>query len=865
MTARACFTAKLASGRVDREAGGMILDELDRLEQAYAAQAGKAGSAGQAAAADALSAAAHMAWREEQKALNALRAQLTAARAVADYDGRVGLLRDEGKAPVTLSGVARRFFGGVSTLESALRAVLTRDPHEIATTGNVHYAARQIRAEAQRRMRATIETLRPKLLGLKEETAAQIDVLRALFGDPAASAEGRAAAEGWSAAAAYLRERFVAAGGWIPERANWRLGNPVADPLKVRSISADDFVARVRPLLDRDQMISFRTGLKLDDAELDALLRQVRETIASGGVEGGPTAAVTGRGALSERRDAMRVLVFKDADGWMQYHADFGRGSIWDAMGDHVEAMARETAQLEVLGDPQTFKRYALSLFDREAQRLARTAPAGDAKAAQAALKDNQAIAGEVAAGRSRFLALFAEVTGARETQAGNLAVAGWLGAQRSLLTAAQMGSALLASLTDPGTLLMAARFNGISGMGAIRRAVAGMADHEFELNALQIGVAADSFARGAHAVDRFLGEEIGAGRAAKLSNAVVRASGLRKWTELLRRGFAEEFQAALANRRGQSFAEADAAFRGALTRYGVTPAEWAALKDAPLHTPVAGADFVSPPLLREAGLTSLADKLGRMVDTEMDHAVIDADPISRSLILGGSAPGTVGGETRRAVGMYKQFPLTFVMTHFARATARGWDGSRLSHGALTFMTMWGLGVVSMQAKEIANGRDPLTLDPTEPAGLRAFGKAMLQGGGLGVFGDFVALDQTRYGNTWAAMLAGPQAGQIEAALGDFLSANIGRAIKGEPTHFAGDALYVGARYLPGQSLWFSRLAFQRAVVDAAAQAIDDRAPERFRRMERAAVKAFDQSHWWAPGEARPDRSPDLAAIGGRP
>ena len=113
---------------------------------------------------------------------------------------------------------------------------------------------------------------------------------------------------------------------------------------------------------------------------------------------------------------------------------------------------------------------------------------------------------------------------------------------------------------------------------------------------------------------------------------------------------------------------------------------------------------------------------------------------------------------------MYKQFPLTFVMTHFARATARGWDGSRLSHGALTFLTMWGLGVVSMQAKEIANGRDPLTLDPTEPAGLRAFGKALLQGGGLGVFGDFVALDQTRYGNSWATMLAGPQVGQLNLA-----------------------------------------------------------------------------------------------------
>jgi hypothetical protein len=133
-----------------------------------------------------------------------------------------------------------------------------------------------------------------------------------------------------------------------------------------------------------------------------------------------------------------------------------------------------------------------------------------------------------------------------------------------------------------------------------------------------------------------------------------------------------------------------------------------------------------------------------------------------------------------------------------------------------------------------------------------------MQGGGMGIFGDVMFIDQTRYGNTWAATLAGPTAGAIEKILGDFLIKNVQLAGKGEPTHFAGDALYAAAGFLPGSSLWYGRLAFQRGVLDQLALMIDDRAPERFRRIEREAEKNFGQRFWWAPGRSAPARGPDF-------
>jgi hypothetical protein len=133
-------------------------------------------------------------------------------------------------------------------------------------------------------------------------------------------------------------------------------------------------------------------------------------------------------------------------------------------------------------------------------------------------------------------------------------------------------------------------------------------------------------------------------------------------------------------------------------------------------------------------------------------------------------------------------------MMHFARATARGWDGSRMGHAAIAFLTMTALGALAMQSKEILAGRDPLSLDPSTGNGLRAWGKATLQGGGLGVFGDVLFVDQTKYGNTWAATVAGPVAGAVETVLGDFIIKNVQQAGKGEQTQFLGDALYAGGR-----------------------------------------------------------------------
>jgi hypothetical protein len=872
-----CFAAKIAAGTVKPEAGNPLAAEIARLETKLA-EAGAEADAILGGYADFLRDRAESAARDKMNAYRRIDSQLDKARRIQSYIETVDQLRADKRAPLTLAGGAYR----ESALGAALRSVLTRDPHEIASGPNVNYARQQVRSEAHAQLAELIEAARPKMLGLKEETALELDILRALFegsGSPKGDSPASRLAKAWLGTAESLRGKYNDAGGNIAMRDKWLMPQS-HDSTKVASVNRDTWKEFVLPLLDREQMlyrqpdpvvkgrmnVPSEATRKLNDAELDALLDNVYDAIIARGADDAPSSAFSGRGALANQRSEARILAFRDADSWLSYKESFGApGGIYDAMMAHVRDLSDDIGLMRVMGpDPEATYRYMVSWFDQEMKRLQTEAPKGaDGKTVAKVIKDNQKLESEIRRDRNGFEALWAETTGANSVPV-HVEAAKIMGTMRTALHGMQMGSAIVSSITDPGLMAVTARFNGISAMNVISRAIADMARPGAEISAAQMGLVADSIAESARRVDRHMGEEIQSGRVAQVSSAIIRASGLRRWTAILRQSFGLEYMAELARNQGKAFADMDPNFRKGLERVGVTETEWKGIAKAEAYQPVDGVRLLRP--MDISGVDErLGAKLAQLVNTEMDYAVIEGDPLTRAFIRGQSQPGTGIGELRRAVGMYKAFPITFINLHFARAFARGWDGSRMGHAALTFAMLTGLGVVAMQAKEVMNGRDPLSLDPSTGNGARAWGKAVLQGGGLGVFGDIMFQDKTKFGNSWASTLAGPQFAAVEQILGTFLSANVNRALKGEDTHFGADALYVAGRYMPGSSLWFGRLAFQRQVLDQLALMIDERAPARFARMEAEAARNWGQSFWYAPGQSGPARAPDLTAIGGAP
>lgn len=852
MTARKCFTAKMAAGKVLGRPGQSILETLDQYEAHYKKQLGDDAGARKAAQ-DTADGAEILAARAADLARAAVIAQANVLRSFNAYSGILGNLAAQGQTPLAIAARGKRTGAPQSPLLAAVRSLLVRDPHEIATWANVDKLADFIRGRSHSEFAGGIETLRPKTLGFRAETLLELDALRALYGRTDVDPNARAAAESFSRVAEDLREQFVAAGGSLPARKNWRLPNPWFEASKVRAAGSDRFKAMVRERVDRADMLDFDTGLPLTDAKFEKLLDDAYQTIIANGVSGLPSSQPRGNSRmLANSRAFARLFSWKDAESWTTMAESFGaHSSPYQAMLDHIEGMALDVAMMRVLGpNPDGTARFILSLFDREAARLMQTAPAGaDSKAVKDFAKINQRIESQVARDRQRFENLWAEINGSNNAPV-NVEFARVMSDVRSGLVASQMGSAIISSITDTGTLAMTSRFNGMPAMNVLARATAMMGEKGSEIFAAQQGLIGDSIAMAVGRLDKAMGETIRTGAMSKISSGVIRASGLRRWSATLRNAFGLEYMAHVARERGKGFADLDGDFREALSRYGIDASDWDAIRGTTPHEPRPNAHLLRP---MDVENKAAGEKLGRLISTEMDYAVIERDAQTRALLIGDTRPGTAQGEFWRAVGMYKSFPTSFMLLHFSRAFARGFDGKRMTHGALTFIALSMLGALAMQAKHIVAGREPRNMDPTSGDGLLAWGGAILQGGGLGVFGDMLLIDQTRYGNSWAATIAGPQFAAVEAVLGDFLLKNFQKLGKGEPTQFAGDALYTAGRYMPGSNLWYARLAFQRGVLDQAALMIDPRARDRFQRMERTAERDFGQHYFWKPGQLAPE------------
>ncbi|MCE2932047.1 MAG: hypothetical protein LW833_03685 [Hyphomicrobiales bacterium] len=868
MSVLKCLMAKVKAGLVSADLAQPLVETISRLEKELAAES-KGRDILRAQLAETADAEMKAALREADLAVRQIEKQLQLLREMERGEQIYEQRYKDGKAPFSFSRTLLGSDKESPPIYHIMAAKLDNDRLELMPgVRSVFYASENLRGQAHARMRETIERLRPTFAGLKRSAVAEFEALEAAF-DPNAkvSPEAKAAARGVADAIEFLREAFNSHGGNIARRENY-VPNPAHNTLKVGSAGEEGWVAFVKPRLDRDQMLDWNTGQKLGPNQLDRLLRDVYRTIATDGKKDGPTSAAQGLGALAKRHAEQRVLHFKDATAWIEYDEKFGTGrGIFETWMDHIENMAHDAATLEVLGpNPRLMQRYMLSLIDQWALKKVATGENGQEGKA---LRQNTARRDEARIAKARLNALFAEIDSSNRVPV-SLKAAHYASIVRDVLTAARMGSALLSSFVDTGSAIMRLNFNGLPGSRYIADVAAGMANKELELTAAQMGFVADSAAMLVRQNDRYGGETIRTGFFSRMSNAVITASGLRRWTEVHRKVFGMQIMAQTANMRGRAFDELDPAFRAMFERNGMGRKEWDMIRSVePGQYGNLSGEFITGNEVRaidsrEAG--RVADLFQDAINREMDFGVLDYSPETRSIIVGESKPGTLVGELRRFGGQFKSYPINQVMRLMSTIGAQGADASRLGWGVQTFLVMTALGMLSMQAKEIAKGRDPVTMDPTDPKGGRAWAAAVLQGGGLGVFGDFVFQDQTRQGNSYAAILAGPAFGALEKTFGDFLMANVQRAWKGEPTHFAGDALYAAAGLIPGSNLWYARAAFERGVVDQLALMIDERTPQRFERIEREAQKNWGQSFWWEPGRVEPRRSPNIgAAFGGGP
>jgi hypothetical protein len=692
------------------------------------------------------------------------------------------------------------------------------------TWSNIDNRSSAIEGQAHSLAADMLQNLHTTHLGWGQDRDTLLATVREIFGEATGNEKAAKSATAFSKAAEYLRERYNRAGGFIPKRNDWGMPQ-VHDQVRVSKAGMDDWIEYTLPKLNREAMVN-ADGRIMSDDELMQAMRESYKTVSTDGQNKKVPGAFSGNGKMANRHQDSRFLVFKDADSWIEYQESFGSPDFFNVMVGHIRSMSSEIAMLEVLGpNPNQAFKYLSDITENDG---------------------NMGMVNSVwnvVSGSADMI----EVN--RESLAKGTAFT------RHLLMSAQLGGAAISSITDPVYGKMTRAFNGLPIVKSIQHTVGQLnpADESDRAFAAHLGMVMDGWSSQALVGSRFSGEMDPAGKASKISETLFRASGLTAWTQGQRNSFGLDFQWHLARQMGNPLSNVESKFQGMMRRYGITDDDWEIMRSVPLEEH-GGTSYFRPQNMHDLDLPTetvdnLVTKILEAMNTEMDFAVPTPDARVRAIqTWGGQKRGSVGGEVSRMTMMYKSFSMTQFMTHMYRNGPKFVGVYALRLGIM----LSAMGALSIQMKEISRGREPRQMD-----GAFLFA-AMMQGGGLGIFGDFIDAsgvgNKNRYGNSFLATAMGPGGSLIEDAVGlgvsgfDFAT----DPFTGDETNLGREAARLMQRYTPGNNLWYGRLLFERYLFDNLQEMTDPKAKQNRKKYERKIKTERGQDYWWKRGDSAP-------------
>jgi len=730
--------------------------------------------------------------------------------------------------------------GNINYGKAAL-ALIDRD--ELSRYSSVVQRQAAVERMATSKLDNVLATFRKNLIGQTRNKAKLRNMVREVFGEDTGDASAKEFAEAWHQIEDSLRKRFNAAGGAIPKRKDWGLPQ-FNNTLKVRSATFEEWRDYTMERIDPIKMIDETTGMRITPEKLEIALTQAYETIRTDGFNKLiPGSQAQGR-SIATRRTDHRFLVFKNADAWMEYQERFGNDDPFDTMIGHIQSMSRDIGMMEILGpNPKATIKFL--------QDKIRIQAAGDEALENAANTYSENL-------ESLYLASMG---------ANNLPINGTFGRTfaglRQVLQSAQLGAASISAITDLNFNRMARQFNGlpVTGMiGQYMKLLSPLSAEEQGKLAIRLGLIAEGWNSIASAQMRFTGDISGPEITRRIADFTMRASLLSPITQAGRWAFGMEFLGTLADNVGKTFDELSPELRNTMERYNLRADHWDYMRKTPLYE-YEGASFLRPDDIeartdiRPDLARDLATRLLEMVETETNFAVPSSSLRGRVALTGETRPGTIAGELTRSFAMYKNFGVTLINTHIMRGMNQKGVKGRGRYFADLIISTTIMGALALQLKEMSKGRDP------RPATNTQFWLAsFLQGGGLGIFGDFMFSNINRFDRGLAETIAGPVVGFAD----DVRKLTLGNLVEvasGEDTNIASETIQFAGRYTPGSSLWYSRLGMERLILDQLRLQTDPKARSKMKRLESRYRREYGQQYWWKPGEVQPKRSPDLSNI----
>lgn len=718
---------------------------------------------------------------------------------------------------------------------------------------NVQTRHERILGQLHAMIESGLEKYRPRLAGIIHPIAGMDNLVRESFGEATGDASAKEIAAEFAKAAGHARQRANSAGASLHQMEKWHLPQ-MHDRLKLREVGKEAWTQQHMGWLDWDTM-KHPSGNEILPAERQGVLDAVYDTLVSRGDNKIKPGAQRSEN-LAARLSHERFLHYKDADSWLAANRLYGDGDGFHQMLSYLDGMARSVALMEVLGPNPT----AMKAFVEQSVRKA----AADLETASSTPKKGRSPVDDADKALGQFDEMYAVLTHANAMGEAD----GWghtMAGLRNIISSAVLGSATLAAI--PGDLLLTkhvALFNKLPVSGHIRQYLklmnpASSADRRM---AVRSGLIAESASAIALGHQRYFGAIAGPQLSRRISDTTMRLSLMSPHTQAAKWAFGMETMGAFADFAGKMF---DALpFKEMLDRHGITGADWDIFRATPAYDHKGGKflrpdDVLARTDLDDRTAGGVADKFMDMILYERKYAVPESSIRARQFLVSDTRGGTMAGEVLRSVAMFKNFPVTIMLSHMTRGMQQATYAGRAAYLGSFFTVLTVGGALAVQANEIASGRDPMNMaDP------RFWGKAALKGGGLGYLGDFMFSELNRYGSGLQDMVAGPVV-QFASDLRNLTVGNLAEAIEGKDTKAAKELAAFGTRYAPGSTLWYLKLAFRRIISEQLQAEADPAAHQRFREIEHKALKDYGQEHWWSPGETKPDRGPNMkAAFGAR-
>jgi len=531
-----------------------------------------------------------------------------------------------------------------------------------------------------------------------------------------------------------------------------------------------------------------------------------------------------------------RVLHFKSADDWFVYNDMFGVGNLKESFFSGLQTSGRNIGMMDSLGTKPTdnFNRIRQSVHERLVKLKKDTESTRSNSTYEKYLNN---VDGSVYSVEKFALAKYSAIL-------------------RSIIAMAKLGGATISAAADIGLYGSEMRWQGRSFLGGMFEALNNLRKiknpKQLKDMAESLGFIADNTiydVAGRHQV----GDNLSKGWT-RTQRTFFKLNLLSWWTNTLKEGVMLSMANYFAKQKNIEFGKLNSSLRTLFNMYDIDSTKWNIIRKTAMKKADDGKEFINIADLDKITdaqvkeITGINDLTQRQIQIEKDkfktsvsgmlldrsiYAVIEPDVRGKAILNGGKMSGTYMGEIIRFVAQFKAFPFAIVQKtlgrekDFFRKGANQDIARGISGMASILITSAFMGYLSMTAKDLLKGKKPR--DPTK---LKSFFAALLQGGGLGIYGD-VLFSEVRTAGERIGSLLGPAA----LTAGDVIQA-IYWGIRGEGGKTAKSAYNAVVKNIPFLNLFYIKSAFDYLIGYSMMETLS---PGVLKRVEKRMKKDYNQ------------------------